>query len=68
MFKAKLRDISGQATSEFALVMLVILIVIAALAVLSDKLEAGVFLDHAISAASHNVVDSISGIADAFNF
>lgn len=48
--------------------MLVLLIVVGALAVLSDKLNAGVFLDHAITAASHNVVDSISGIADAFNF
>ncbi len=66
--KRKLRDISGQATAELAIVMALVLIIVGALSVLSDKLEAGIFIDHAISAASHNIVDSINGLADAFNF
>jgi uncharacterized membrane protein len=64
----KVKNNAGQATTEFAIVMFVLLIILVALSVLSDKVQIGVFIEHAISAASHNVVDSVSGVADAFNF
>ena len=64
----KVKNNAGQATTEFAVVMFVLLIILVALSVLSDKVQTGVFIEHAISAASHNVVDSVSGVADAFSF
>ena len=64
----KLKNRSGQSTVEFAIIALVLMIIIAALSFFSEKVEAGIFMNHAISAASHNVVDSISGLADAFSF
>lgn len=62
----KLSSKSGQSTVEFALIVFAIVCVVIALGVLLHNVEAGMFLEHAISAASHSIVNSVSGITDSF--
>lgn len=64
--REKLKCEKGQSTVEFAIVTFAIICIILALGSLFRELELGVFLEHAISSASHNIVNSINGITDSF--
>lgn len=58
----------AQSTVEFAIVFLVFLGIIVGLGGIFKKIDAGMFLDHAIVAASHNVEQAIGGLCDVFVF
>lgn len=60
-------DISGQASVEYLLVGLVLMIIISALAVLGQEVSAGLFVEHASSNASHTIGSATAGvIGDVF--
>lgn len=60
-------DVRGQATVEFALVAAGFLTVALALGVLWRSFEGGLFVEHALTAASHHVQGAAPGaIADVF--
>ena len=57
----------GQGTVEFALVMAAFLAVVVACGALWRGLEAGMFVDHALTSASHHVQMTMPGsVADVF--
>ena len=62
----KVANRSGQSTVEFAIVAVVVLILILGISALMHKLDAGVFVDHAITSSSHNITNSSGGPADVF--
>lgn len=61
----KIKNKGGQSSTEFAIVFGIIIVIIIGIAAIFKCFNAGIFLDHAIMAASHNVVDSVMGIVDA---
>ncbi len=58
----------GQSTVEYAAVFAALLCVLIGLGALMSELNDGVFIEHAISSASHCVEQTISGAADVFSF
>ncbi|MDO4290915.1 MAG: hypothetical protein Q4C41_06780 [Eggerthellaceae bacterium] len=59
-------DERGQGTVEYAVVLGVLMCVVVALGALHDALGAGLFVEHALSAASHHVQASVGWLADVF--
>lgn len=59
---------SGQSTVEYALVLTAFLGVVVALGLLMGSVEDGLFVEHAVSAASHNVEVLFGGAADVFSY
>ncbi len=59
---------SGQGTVEYALVLTACLSIFVALGLLMGSIEDGVFVDHAVQAASHNVEVLLGGAADVFSY
>ena len=55
------RDCAGQATVEFALVTVAFLSVVLGMGALWRSVSAGVFVEHALSCASHCVTGSLLG-------
>lgn len=58
---------SGQSSVEFALVAAGLLVVILAFGLLFQKLESGLFVQHALASASHHL-RSLGSIADIFAY
>ena len=56
-----LRDCKGQATVEYLIVGAAILIIIAALALLTGRLQEGLFVQHAADSASHAITTNTAG-------
>jgi hypothetical protein len=54
-------DTSGQATVEYLIVGLVIVVVIVALGLLARALDAGTFVEHAAASASHAITGNTAG-------
>jgi Flp pilus assembly pilin Flp len=54
-------DSSGQAMVEYLIVGLILIIVIAALGLLTQVLEDGVFVEHAAQSASHAMTGNTAG-------
>jgi Flp pilus assembly pilin Flp len=54
-------DSSGQAMVEYLIVGLVLVVVIAALGLLAQVLEDGVFVEHAVQSASHAMTGNMAG-------
>jgi hypothetical protein len=52
---------SGQATVEYLIVGLVLIIVIAALGLLAQAFEDGLFVEHAAQSASHAITGNTAG-------
>lgn len=71
-FRNVLRGISqdekGQSTVEYAVIVGASLAIVVALGLLAEALNDGMFVQHAISAASHNMQVIIGGAADVFSF
>ncbi len=65
---SKLEVESGQSTVEYALVLSACLGVIVGLGLLMSSIEDGVFVEHAVAAASHKVEVLLGGTADVFSF
>lgn len=61
-------DESGQSTVEYAIVFTAFLAVVAGLGALMGVVGDGLFVQHAVTSASHCVSASISGITDALCF
>lgn len=57
---------NGQSSAEYAVVASISVGIVVALGLLSNSLEAGLFVQHAIESASHNVSDAFGGIVDVF--
>lgn len=58
---------AGQSTVEFALITAGLLAVVLAFGLLGQKLEAGMFVQHALASASHHLC-SLGSIADIFAY
>ncbi|MDR3037193.1 MAG: hypothetical protein LBU31_02120 [Coriobacteriales bacterium] len=56
------RDMRGQGTVEYLIVGLAILVVIIALGVLANRLQEGLFVEHAIESASHAAGPNTMGV------
>lgn len=65
---AKLKVETGQGTVEYAIILSTLLGVVVALGMLMGVVEDGLFISHAIRAASHNVEVVFGGAADVFSF
>lgn len=64
--KVKIED--GQSTVEFAIVTAAFLVIVVALSLLWNMGDTGIFIDHAISSASHHLQDAAAGIVgDVFS-
>lgn len=61
-------DTRAQSTVEYAIVMAAGLSIIVALGLLANSVGDGVFIQHAVAAASHNVSVFIGGVVDVFSF
>lgn len=61
-----IKNTAGQASVEFALILGVLIAIVVGLGAFLDKANAGVFIDHAIAASSHNITNSIKGLVDVF--
>ncbi len=62
------RDARGQSTVEYAVVLGALLCVVVALGVLAHAVGDGLFVRHAVMAASHNVQGAGGGVVDVFCF
>lgn len=61
-------DTCGQGTVEFAVVTAAFLCIVIALFVLWDRADSGMFIEHALGAASHHVQEAFLGIVgDVFS-
>lgn len=60
------RDERGQATVEYAVILAAFAAVLAALGALWRAMDGGVFVEHALAAASHHVLLSAAGVVDVF--
>ena len=58
----------GQSTVEYAIVLTAFLGIIVAIGLLGNALGDGLFIDHAIMAASHNIGVLLGGGADVFSY
>lgn len=61
-----LKDERGQSTVEYAIVAAAIIAIVVVLGILANNLEDGMFIQHALSAASHHIGASIGGVTDVF--
>lgn len=61
-------DERGQATVEFAVVLAAGLAIVVALGALANAAEGGMFVEHAVSAASHSLGGILGGAADVFSY
>lgn len=61
-------DERGQSTVEYAVVMAAMLCVIAALGMLGNAVDAGMFVQHAVAAASHHLQGALGGVTDVFSY
>lgn len=61
-------DERGQSTVEYAVVAATFVAIVVALGFLSDALDDGILVRHAVAAASHNVESGIGGVVDVFCF
>ena len=59
-------DERGQSTVEYAVVMAAALGVVAAAGMLWGAVDAGVFVEHAVASASHNIQGMAGSVADVF--
>ena len=59
-------DTSGQSTVEYAIVLGAILCVLVAIGLLARAVDSGMFVQHALMAASHNISGSAGGAIDVF--
>ena len=60
---------SGQGSVEFALVIMAFLVIFAALGILWRALQGGLFVDHALSSASHHLQSVSAGVVgDVFMY
>ena len=59
---------AAQSSVEFAVVAAVVVLVVVGVSAVLGRLTDGTFLVHAITAASHNISNSISGVFDAFSY
>jgi Flp pilus assembly pilin Flp len=57
----KRRGTSGQATVEYLIVGLVLVVIIVALGLLARALEDGLFVEHAAQGASHAITGNMAG-------
>lgn len=57
---------AGQSTVEYAVVLGALVCIVVALGALSSAVSDGVLVQHAITAASHNVEGSAGGAVDVF--
>ena len=65
--KERLSDDTGQSTVEFAIVLFALLLIIVALSLIWKSSSQGLFVEHSVSSASHNVENSSIGvITDVF--
>ena len=62
------RNESGQSTVEYAVVLGVFMMVVVGLGALLQTMDAGTFVDHALSAASHHLQLSAAGAIDVFAY
>lgn len=67
-YQQLVRDDSGQSTVEYAVLLFGVLSVVLALATFSNLATSGLVVEHALSAASHHLGSSVSGLVDAFMF
>lgn len=66
--KKILSDENGQSTVEFAIVTAAVLIIVITLGLLWNLGDAGVFVNHALSCASHHLQNAAAGIVgDVFS-
>lgn len=63
-----LENDTGQSTVEYAVVAAVFIAIVVALGALANVLGDGLFVQHALAAASHHVKGSLGGAIDAFCF
>lgn len=63
---ALLKDKSGQSTVEYAVVAAIFITAVVALGSLASILKSGVFVEHALSAASHHIAGGLGGVVDVF--
>lgn len=69
VFKRMHSDVRGQASVEYLLVGLVLMIIVSALAYLGQVVTAGLFMEHASAGASHTIRSTTAGvIGDVFLF
>ncbi|WP_241156013.1 hypothetical protein [Adlercreutzia sp. ZJ154] len=66
--KQLIASVCGQSSVEYAVVLGAILCIVVVLGALSSVVSDGVFIQHAIAAASHNVQGSVGGAIDVFCF
>lgn len=59
-------DEHGQSTVEYAVVMAAMLCVIAGIGMLGNAADAGMFVQHAVASASHNIQGMLGGVTDVF--
>lgn len=59
-------DERGQSTVEYAVVMAASLTVVVALGLLWNAVDGGMFVQHAVASASHNVQGAAGGVTDVF--
>lgn len=62
------RGESGQSTVEYAVILGAFLVVLAGLGALLQVMDAGVLVDHTLSAASHHMQASAAGVVDVFAY
>lgn len=61
-------DERGQSTVEYAVVMAAMLCVVAALGMLGNAVDAGLFVQHAVASASHHLQGMLGGVTDVFSY
>lgn len=67
-YELVVRDESGQATVEYAVVLGALICVVVALGVMARAINDGLFVEHALSSASHHVQASVGWVTDVFAF
>ena len=65
---AEERGESGQSTVEYAVILGAFMAVVVGLGALLRAVDAGTFVDHALSAASHHLQLSAAGVIDVFAY
>lgn len=61
-------DERGQSTVEAAVVMAAGLAIVVAIGALANAVEDGMFVEHAVLAASHSLDGMLGGAADVFSY
>lgn len=64
----KMADTSGKSTVEYAIVLGAILCILVAIGLLARAADSGMFVQHALMAASHNISGSAGGAIDVFAY